>query len=239
MKSVRWIMSYIIVAALGLWLAFAVSAKFMSPAYSQEQPPMEQPPGPPAAGPNNGDLPPEFMNEVNQAPPGGAPPPAPPPNVPPANTQTAPPAIPAPAPADFPQEPMPMGDAVTAPAAPSIGDMLSKDSYVYDPNGKRDPFKPFRVIKVSRKEVPVDQLEPLQRWDLDRLQIIGILWDVRTPRAMVRDPDGGVFTVVKNSKMGRNDGYISAIREGEIVVIETRFDEDKPIKESRIMEFKK
>ncbi|WP_413575624.1 pilus assembly protein PilP [Bdellovibrio sp. HCB290] len=240
MKSVRWMMSYIIVAALGLWLAFAVSARFMSPAYSQEQPPpAELPPAPPAAppagGPNNGDLPPEFMNEINQAQPPGAPPPP----APPTNVQTAPPAIPPPNPGDIPQEPMQMGDAVTAPAAPSISDMLSKDSYAYDPNGKRDPFKPFRIIKVSRKEVPTDQLEPLQRWDLDRLQIIGILWDVKTPRAMIRDPDGGVFTVVKNSKMGRKDGYISAIREGEIVVIETRYDEDKPVKESRIMEFKK
>ncbi len=240
MKSVRWMMSYIIVAALGLWLAFAVSAKFMAPAHSQEQPPAAQPPAPPSGGPSNGDLPPEFMNEVNQAQPGGAPPPPPAnPNQPPAaNAQTAPPAIPAP-PQGAPTEPPPMGDAVTAPNAPSISDMLSKDNYAYDPNGKRDPFKPFRIIKVTRKETPSDQLEPLQRWDLERLQIVGILWDVKTPRAMIRDPDGGVFTVVKSSKVGRNDGYISAIREGEIVVIETRYDEDKPVKESRIMEFKK
>jgi type IV pilus assembly protein PilP len=233
-------MSYIIVAALGLWLAFAVSAKFMAPAHSQEQPPVAPPAGPPTGGPSNGDLPPEFMNEVNQAQPGGAPPPPPAnPNQPPAgNAQTAPPSIPAP-PQGGQQEPPPMGDAVTAPNAPSISDMLSKDNYAYDPNGKRDPFKPFRIIKATRKETPSDQLEPLQRWDLERLQIVGILWDVKTPRAMIRDPDGGVFTVVKSSKVGRNDGYISAIREGEIVVIETRYDEDKPVKESRIMEFKK
>ncbi|WP_413558398.1 pilus assembly protein PilP [Bdellovibrio sp. HCB209] len=254
MKSVRWMMSYIVVAALGLWLAFAVSTKFMAPAHSQEQPP---PPGaPPAAqsppGPNNGDLPPEFMNEVNQAQPGGAPPPPPPgesvPSAPPggaANTQTAPPSIPAPPPQGAPpvmpgpENAMPMGDAVTAPVN-SISDVLAKDNYIYDPNGKRDPFKPYRIIRINpRKEVPSDQLEPLQRWELDRLQIIGILWDVKTPRAMVRDPDGGIFTVTKNSKMGRNEGYISAIREGEIVVVETKYDEDRPIKETRVMEFKK
>ncbi|UYL08963.1 pilus assembly protein PilP [Bdellovibrio sp. SKB1291214] len=242
MKSVRWMMSYIIVAALGLWLAFAVSAKFMAPAHSQTPPPAEPPqsqvpPGPPAGGPSNGDLPPEFMNEVNQAQPGGAPPQAVPP--PPAGSaQTAPPSIPPP-PQGVPNAgPPPMGDAVTAPSS-DIGDMLSKDNYIYDPNGKRDPFKPFKIIKVTRKETPADQLEPLQRWDLERLQIIGILWDVKTPRAMIKDPDGGVYTVTKSSRVGRNDGYISAIREGEVVVIETRYDEDKPIKESRIMEFKK
>lgn len=160
----------------------------------------------------------------------------------PGNAQTAPPSIPAPpsqvppgAPGEMPQ----MGDAVTAPVN-SISDVLAKDNYVYDPNGKRDPFKPFRVIRINpRKEVPADQLEPLQRWELDRLQIIGILWDVKTPRAMIRDPDGGIFTVTRNSKLGRNEGYISAIREGEIVVIETKYDEDRPIKESRVIEFKK
>lgn len=243
MKSVRWMMSYIIVAALGLWLAFAVSAKFMAPAHSQTPPPADLPQAqtppspPPAGGPSNGDLPPEFMNEVNQAQPGAVPPQAPPPAS--GSAQTAPPSIPPP-PQGIPNaDPQQMGDAVTAPSAPSIGDILSKDNYAYDPNGKRDPFKPFRIIKVTRKETPADQLEPLQRWDLERLQIIGILWDVKTPRAMIRDPDGGVYTVTKSSRVGRNDGYISAIREGEVVVIETRYDEDKPIKESRIMEFKK
>jgi type IV pilus assembly protein PilP len=132
-----------------------------------------------------------------------------------------------------------MGDAVTAP--PPVSDIMPKVDYVYDPTGKRDPFKPFRVIRVSstRKEIPREQLEPLQRWDLDRLQIIGILWDVGVPRAMIRDPDGTVYTIIKNSKIGRNEGYVAAIREGEIVVVETKYDEDRPIKETRVIEFKK
>ncbi|MBO9666858.1 MAG: pilus assembly protein PilP [Bdellovibrio sp.] len=234
MKSVRWMVSYIIVASLGLWLAFAVSMKFMAPAHSQ-------------TAPSNGDLPPEFMKEVEntQVPAPGTtaqpqvPPPPPPPGQP---AQTAQPAAPPVQPphqdATVPPPPpdMQMGDAVTAPNS----DVLPKDDYVYDPTGKRDPFKPFRVIRVSsRKEVPVEQLEPLQRWDLDRLQIVGILWDVGRPRAMIRDPDGTVYTIIKNSKIGRNEGYVSAIREGEIVVVETKYDEDKAIKETRVIEFKK
>ncbi|MGE5086929.1 MAG: pilus assembly protein PilP [Bacillota bacterium] len=231
MKSVRWMISYILVASLGLWLAFAVSMRFMAPAHSQ-------------GAPSNGDLPPEFMKEVEntQAPPKATPAATPQAVHPAVNPQAVPPSIPPP-----PQEGVPtppgqpaMGDAVTA-SAVSKQDLIPRDDYIYDPTGKRDPFKPFRAIHMTtaRKGTPKDQLEPLQRWELDRLQIVGILWDVGTPRAMIKDPDGGVYTVTKNSKIGRNEGYVSAIREGEIVIVEVRYEDDKPIKETRVMELKK
>ena len=236
MKSVRWMMSYILVASLGLWLAFAVSMRFMAPAHSQN-------------APSNGDLPPEFMKEMENtqvpaATPGAHPaatPQAAPTGQNPAAGQAAPPSIPPPPPEGMPAQPgqPAMGDAVTAPTAPQQ-DLIPRDDYVYDPTGKRDPFKPFRAIRTTtRKDIPKDQLEPLQRWELDRLQIVGILWDVGTPRAMIKDPDGAVFTVIKNSKIGRNEGYVSAIREGEIVIVEVRYEDDKPIKETRVMELKK
>ena len=234
MKSVRWMMSYILVACLGLWLAFAVSMRFMAPAHSQE-------------APSNGDLPPEFMKEVENSQVPAATPAA----QKPAQGQAAPPSIPPPTPAEAaqvpaaqpvqpaaPAAPPTMGDAVTAPVVSQ--DLIPRDDYVYDPTGKRDPFKPFRVIRTTgRKDTPKEQLEPLQRWELERLQIVGILWDVGTPRAMIKDPDGTVYTVVKNSKIGRNEGYVSAIREGELVIVEIRYEEDKPVKETRVMEFKK
>ncbi|MFM6928608.1 MAG: pilus assembly protein PilP [Bdellovibrio sp.] len=225
MKSVRWMMSYILVACLGLWLAFAVSMRFMAPAHSQ-------------GAPTNGDLPPEFMKEVEstQAP---AVPPGARPTQAPAAAQATPPTIPPPPQEGVsvpPSQPT-VGDAVTA--VPQQ-DFIPRDDYVYDPTGKRDPFKPFRAIRTTtHKDIPKDQLEPLQRWELDRLQIVGILWDVGTPRAMIKDPDGAVFTVIKNSKIGRNEGYVSAIREGEIVIVEVKYEEDKPIKETRVMELKK
>lgn len=228
MKSVRWIVSYILVASLGLWLAFAVSMKFMAPAQSQE-------------APSNGDLPAEFMKEVEatQVPPAGSGAvPAPPPSTatPPTEAMTPPPEN---VPAQIPAPPveMPVGDAVTAP----VQEFVPRDSYVYDPTGKRDPFKIFKAFRpvapdsAARQEI----LEPLQRWDLDRLQVVGILWDVRTPRAMIRDPDGAVFVVTKNSKIGRSEGFVAAIREGEVVVMETKYDEGKAFKEPRIMELKK
>lgn len=120
---------------------------------------------------------------------------------------------------------------------------VTADGYRYDPTGKRDPFKVFKQIRVltpqEANKATNRVMEPLQRWELERLQVVGILWDVRNPRAMVRDPDGAVFTVVKNSKIGRSEGFVAAIREGEVVVVETTYDNGNSIKESRVLELKK
>lgn len=236
MKSVRWIVSYILVATLGLWLAFAVSMKFMAPAQSQD-------------APTAGDLPADFMKEIEatQVPAAGQPASGASPSATQTNNPTADVAPPQQEPSSIPAPPMdansqhqqmPVGDAVTAPIQPQV---MPRDGYVYDPTGKRDPFRPFRTIRPAAQDAgkALETLEPLQRWELERLQIVGILWDVKTPRAMVRDPDGVVFTVTKNSKIGRAEGFVATIREGEIVVVETKYEDGKSFKEPRVMELKK
>lgn len=250
MKSVRWMISYILVASLGLWLAFAVSMKFMAPAHSQ-------------GAPSSGELPAEFMKEVEatqvpdaskgtaktgaeagkkeQVPPPPDQPVAPPPA---AATHEAPPVVPPP-PAEPPKGSTPgeapVGDGATAVSPSPHVEYIPQDNYMYDPTGKRDPFKAYKAVRpLPKASAPKpESLEPLQRWELDRLQIVGILWDVRTPRAMVKDPDGAVYTVTKNSKIGRNEGFVAAIREGEVVVVETKYEEGNPVKEPKVMELKK
>lgn len=204
MKSARWFVSYIVVACIGLGLAFVLSLRFIAPAHSQDTN---------LEAPSSGELPPEFLNEVSktQAPTTQAPLPA----EPPAKTGT--------------------GTIVEDSAidAPSLGAEL----YVYDPTGRRDPFKSFRSgFKALDKFTALD---PLQKWDLERLQVVGILWEVSSPRAMLRDPDGNVYTIVKNSKVGRNSGFVAAIREGEVVVIETFENEGTISKEAKVLEFGK
>jgi type IV pilus assembly protein PilP len=232
-KSVRWMVSYILVAVIGLGLAFAVSVRFMAPAHSQ-------------GAPASGDLPPEFMKEVEstQVPPpppqGQVPPPPQQGQVPPPPVQQQLPQgqIPPPPPAQQPRQEN-VGDGATAVPMVAQGQPSHPDDYFYDPTVKRDPFTASRAVVPSTGKKQTAALEPLQKYELDRLQIVGILWEVRTPRAMVRDPDGIVHTVVKNTRIGRNEGYVAAIREGEIVVIETRYDDGKPIREPRVLEFRK
>lgn len=218
------------------------------------------------SSPADGSLPAEFLKEMDN---GGAAIP-PPPSGPPSATGQAPspsdpaqatppaqPAAPPPA-AQMPAAPQPPPQAAPQPRQqqmpggyvdPNLGTVaggtaLSNEEYVYDPTGRRDPFKPYRAIRTDapvqqRVATPGDTLEPLQRLELETLSIVGILWDVRQPRALVKDANGNLHTLVRNTKVGRNNGYVAAIREGEIVVIETVEEEGRSIKRTKVLELKR
>lgn len=95
------------------------------------------------------------------------------------------------------------------------------EPYEYDPRGRRDPFaQPMEDKPVIQGSLH-GPLLPLQKYDLTQLRLVGIIWDVRRPRAMLRDPQGKTHVVGPNTKVGPRNGYIATIREGEIVVIET------------------
>jgi type IV pilus assembly protein PilP len=95
------------------------------------------------------------------------------------------------------------------------------DAFEYDPRGRRDPF----VQPVLDRPVPMGAKHgpflALQRFDINTLKLVGIIWDVKRPRAMITDPGGKIHIVGPNAKIGPRNGYIAVIREGEIVVVET------------------
>ncbi len=99
------------------------------------------------------------------------------------------------------------------------------EPFVYDPRGRRDPFKPFGGIVDDgvRMEGPLladENMKPLQSYDLDQFKLVAVMWDIRTPRAMFMDPKAQVHIVGRDERIGRKNGYIAAIREGEVVVVE-------------------
>jgi type IV pilus assembly protein PilP len=95
------------------------------------------------------------------------------------------------------------------------------DPFDYDPRGRRDPFgQPIPDIPMSQGGLH-GPLLPLQRFELNQLRLTGILWDVRQPKAILKDPSGAIYIVGPNAKIGPRNGYVAVIREGEIVVVET------------------
>jgi len=219
-----------------------MSLKFMTPGHTQN-PPVESgvqrmnPPSP-------GDLPPEFLEETKSKPQGGAtipPPPSQPPQMP---TMNPPPAITG-SPSVEPPVATPPGAEGVLPvesSAPVIPQFASDDQYTYDPTGRRDPFKPYRNYRPPPPSGPLilaDDSDPLQRWDLDRFNVVAIMWEVRHPKAMVKDPDGRMYMIGKSTKIGRNAGFVATIREGEVVVVESIENEGVLTKEVKILELKK
>lgn len=265
MKSTRWVITYIVMASVGLWVAFFMSLKFMTPGHTQT----------PEAGqvqkmeaPAPGDLPPEFLQETQNAPPANGqipPPPTQPPQQggaavpPPAQVSPAATPVTAVAPNGVPPAVPPMMEATHLPPpegpGPVIPQFASDEQYTYDPTGRRDPFKPFRTYRppaLGGGTVPggsspgpsgptkiIDETDPLQKWELDRFAVVAIIWEVRQPKAMVKDPDGRMFMIGKNSKIGRNSGRVVAIREGEVLVVEETDNEGVIAKEVKILELKK
>jgi Tfp pilus assembly protein PilP len=83
----------------------------------------------------------------------------------------------------------------------------------------RDPFRPTtlrtRVNKRAR-----ENLSPLERFDLGQLKIVGIVWDIKEPRAMVEDSAGLGYVVKVGSPIGNSDGKIKEIHREQVIVEE-------------------
>jgi Tfp pilus assembly protein PilP len=93
----------------------------------------------------------------------------------------------------------------------------------YSPAGKRDPFQPL-PLRAQAKRRPRENLSPLERYDLGQLQLVGIVWDAKAPRAMVEDAAGLGYVVGVGTAIGPNDGKIKEIKPAEVVIEETYTD---------------
>jgi len=88
---------------------------------------------------------------------------------------------------------------------------------------QRDPFRPF-VLEVRQKKEDRDNLSPLERYEVGQLKLVGIIWDIPEPRAMVEDTAGLGYVVTIGTPIGRNDGKVKLIGPKEVVVEESFFD---------------
>jgi type IV pilus assembly protein PilP len=202
LRNLRSLLLYSVAGLGGIALAVWLSSPFGGKAFSQTPP---------------------DMNTTNQTPPGPPLPAAPPTSAAP-NPQGTPPPV---------TGVLQTGSQITTivpdvkgKAKPAnlagetkIPDLLVGiiEDYNYTPAGKRDPFTPF---ERSTNTTTMGPIWPLQKYDLEQLKLVGVIWEVKIPKAMILDPSGHGYVVTVNERIGRNNGYIARIREGEIVVVE-------------------
>jgi type IV pilus assembly protein PilP len=134
-----------------------------------------------------------------------------------ANVQTPAPAptsaVPASPAADKPSQPV--QESASAVAAEVQGFL---EPFIYDSKNRRDPFQPYAEFRQI--ESPA-MLPPLLRYELEEFKLVGIMWDIHDPKAMLVDPERQVHLAAKNDPIGKKNGYIAVIREGEVVVVES------------------
>jgi len=91
-------------------------------------------------------------------------------------------------------------------------------AHSYDPSGRRDPFAP---VLQQLGFGPIDPtLPPLQRVGLTEMELIAVIWGAYGSTAMVQMPDGNGYTVRRGTRIGPNNGVVSAVTEKGIVVQE-------------------
>ncbi len=89
--------------------------------------------------------------------------------------------------------------------------------------GRRDPFRPITLnlrTNVRRRE----NLSPLERFELGQLKLVGILWNIKNPTALVEDATGLGYTVKVGTPIGSNDGQVKKIGPDALLIEEEFID---------------
>ncbi len=106
-------------------------------------------------------------------------------------------------------------------ATVAFGDSSDKKAaIVYNPVGKRDPFKVLNITSAGRK---ISAIYPTEKYDLDQLSLKAIIRLSGKSRAMVEAPDGQTFIIYEGETVGRERATLSRILKTEIIFTQQTF----------------
>ncbi len=109
---------------------------------------------------------------------------------------------------------MPASDKQNEEAQPSKALVISK----------RDPFRPFTLNTGKTGRLSPKNLSPLERYELGQLRLVGVIWDVKQPNAIVEDAAGLGYVVRTGTPIGSNEGKIKRIQPSGLVIEEFETD---------------
>jgi len=96
---------------------------------------------------------------------------------------------------------------------------MQEEDYVYDPAGRRDPFRPFD-FSGKRREFDAS-VPPLERYSLAQLRVTAILRDPEGNfKALVEDAEGRGYSVSEGARIGDQNGTVVSISPKSIKVLE-------------------
>lgn len=114
---------------------------------------------------------------------------------------------------------------ISAMAEEVPGIEASSQETVYDPSGKRDPFKPFIKLTQNENETKPrvnELLPPIKRYSLEEFKLVGVLWMKKRPKAMIVDPEKNTYVLSVGDEIGNMQGKIVEIRNNGILVEEKK-----------------
>jgi len=102
------------------------------------------------------------------------------------------------------------------------GSMAGVEGFVYDPTGRRDPFRSF--ILDRQRDEDAQAKGPLEEYDISQLEVAGMVWRGEKRRALVIDPSGQGYVVAEGDKIGKNEGRVLEIGDSMMRVREEYVD---------------
>jgi type IV pilus assembly protein PilP len=120
--------------------------------------------------------------------------------------------------APAPESPAPTPTPADGAAAQAKAEAPPEELFVYNPIGKRDPFRTFLTKENEDENGPART--DLQKYDIDQYKLVGIVWGNERPRALVQDPTGEGFVMEIGTYIGKNWGKVTQIQSDVVVVTE-------------------
>ena len=117
----------------------------------------------------------------------------------------------------------------TAVAPPSEGAAGAAETKAEAPEGlrlapgRRDPFRPI-TLNVRANTRRRENLSPLERFEIGQLKLVGVVWHVKEPTALVEDSSGLGYMVKVGTAIGSNDGKVREVRRDSLIVEEVFVD---------------
>lgn len=102
-----------------------------------------------------------------------------------------------------------------------INDEALKKRPPFDPEGKRDPFRPYDPNPSQGVDL---EKQPLEAYSLDSLRLTAVIETGGEPSANIEAPDGSGYIVKKGMRIGQNQGEIVEIKFDRLVILEKSTD---------------
>lgn len=95
---------------------------------------------------------------------------------------------------------------------------MKVEEFIYDPSGKRDPFRPFDTAGPKSE---CDPSQPLTCWEVGQLRVTAVLKGSDGNTALVENEIGRGFTVRPGSRIGKRNGEVVSIESDRLKIVET------------------
>jgi len=107
----------------------------------------------------------------------------------------------------------------------------------FDFSSKKDPFKPFVVVKAvpaeDSKKSFKDSL-PIHSLDASQFKLIGVITGGKENQAMVTDTGGKGYVLKVGMNIGKNDGKVVSISTSGVDIVEMFKDENGRVRKENV-----